>query len=230
MSRHHTIISGTGRNGTTFLMQLLTVLGLDTGFTNIKDDVLPSCNAGMELDLRKPDAPYIVKSPWLCDLLGEILYEKDIIIDHAFIPIRDLYSAAESRRSVQKRTDPSLYNGEYPVSGGLWHTDKPEEQETVLVHKIYKLMHTLAQYDIETTLLYFPRIIYEPQYLYKKMTFLLQEIAYDSFLTAFQTVARPQLVNNFIEVNGSSPLTSCLQNKNSSNGDIYTLNGHNLML
>src|SRR6516164_482379 len=30
--RHHTIISGTGRAGTTFLVKLLTNLGLDTGY------------------------------------------------------------------------------------------------------------------------------------------------------------------------------------------------------
>ncbi|MGO8710482.1 MAG: hypothetical protein ACLQUZ_00180 [Rhizomicrobium sp.] len=34
MSRHHVIISGTGRAGTTFLVQLLTALKLDTGYYN----------------------------------------------------------------------------------------------------------------------------------------------------------------------------------------------------
>lgn len=32
MPKHHIIISGTGRAGTTFLVQLLTELELDTGF------------------------------------------------------------------------------------------------------------------------------------------------------------------------------------------------------
>ena len=32
--RHHVIITGTGRAGTTFLMELLTNLGLDTGFNS----------------------------------------------------------------------------------------------------------------------------------------------------------------------------------------------------
>jgi hypothetical protein len=36
--RHHAVITGTGRAGTTFLVDLLTHLGLDTGYsTNTLD-------------------------------------------------------------------------------------------------------------------------------------------------------------------------------------------------
>jgi hypothetical protein len=62
MSKHHVIISGTGRAGTTFLVQLLTELGLDTGFPDAHSQIFPNCNAGMEYDIRDPKAPYIVKS------------------------------------------------------------------------------------------------------------------------------------------------------------------------
>jgi hypothetical protein len=70
MAKRHVIISGTGRAGTTFLVQLLTELGLDTGLTDSHTDIFENCNAGMEKDLREPDAPYIVKSPFLCDYLA----------------------------------------------------------------------------------------------------------------------------------------------------------------
>jgi hypothetical protein len=142
MPRHHIIISGTGRAGTTFLIQLLTVLGLDTGFSDITSEVMKNSNAGMEKDIRAADAPYIIKSPWLCDYLGEV---KDVIIDHAIVPIRDLYSAAESRRDVAKRTDRALYAN---VPGGLWHTEKPEEQEKVLAVQLHKLLSVIAERDI----------------------------------------------------------------------------------
>ena len=182
--------------GTTFLIQLLTMLGLDTGFPDHNSDVLSNCCAGMESELGSANAPYIVKSPWLCDHLNEILNHRDIVIDHAFIPIRDLYAAAENRRVVERNSDPALYNGH--ISGGLWGTQKPEEQETVLEHKLYKLIYTLAKHDIDTTLLYFPKIVYEPDYLYNKIAAcLLQGVDYYSFLTAFQKVARPELVSNF---------------------------------
>jgi hypothetical protein len=48
MTKHHIIISGTDRSGTTFLVQLLTALGLDTGFTDLTSPVFANCDAGME--------------------------------------------------------------------------------------------------------------------------------------------------------------------------------------
>jgi hypothetical protein len=53
MFRHHVIISGTGRAGTTFLGQLLTALKLDTGFYNPFADIDPISNAGMEFDIMQ---------------------------------------------------------------------------------------------------------------------------------------------------------------------------------
>lgn len=195
MAKHHLIISGTGRAGTTFLIQLFTALGLDTGFTDPISEVLPNCNAGMEKDIRHPDAPYIIKSPWLCDYLDETLVNSDLVIDHAIIPMRDLYSAAQSRRDVTLRADKSLYAGDIP--GGLWHTDIPEDQEEVLTNQLYKLLYALAKHDIPATLLYFPRFIHNPDYLYQKILFSLNGIEKEKFLETFQQVAQPELVHDF---------------------------------
>src|SRR5688572_28074547 len=110
MPRHHIIISGTGRAGTTFLLQLLTELGLDTGFP--KGQVLDTnSRAGMELDIRDSHAPYVIKSPWLCDYLDDVLQGGEIIVYHAIIPVRDLYAAAQSRRHVASAapSDPRIY-------------------------------------------------------------------------------------------------------------------------
>src|SRR5258706_14981308 len=79
MTRHHIIISGTGRAGTTFLIQLLTELGLDTGFPKGLTLDLNS-RAGMELDIRDPHAPYVIKSPWLCDYLDDVLKEGESLL------------------------------------------------------------------------------------------------------------------------------------------------------
>src|SRR5689334_19108131 len=105
MIKHHLIISGTGRAGTTFLVQLFTALGLDTGFSDLQSAIYENCNAGMEKDIHLPDAPYIIKTPWLCDYLDEVLENNDRVIDHAIVPVRDLYAAAQSRRDVSARTD-----------------------------------------------------------------------------------------------------------------------------
>lgn len=195
MTKHHLIISGTGRAGTTFLVQLFTAFGLDTGFSDLQSAIYENCNAGMEIDIHLPDAPYIIKTPWLCDYLDEFLENNNRVIDHAIVPVRDLYAAAQSRREVTNRTDRSLYPTDIP--GGLWHTDRPEHQEAVLTEQLYKLMHTLAKRDIPLTLLYFPRLIHEPNYLFRKLEFALPGIPYANFVEVFQQIARPELVHTF---------------------------------
>ena len=47
---HKVIITGTGRAGTTFLVQLLTEMGLDTGYTraSLARDYFEHCSAGLE--------------------------------------------------------------------------------------------------------------------------------------------------------------------------------------
>lgn len=199
MPRHHTIISGTGRAGTTFLVQLLTELGLNTGFK--KGKLLdPHSHAGMELDIRDPNAPYIIKSPWLCDYLDDVLEKEDIVVDHALIPVRDLYAAAQSRREITRHAKP----GDADVPGGLWHTKNPGDQETILVTQLYKLMFALAKHDVPLVLLFFPRLVSDPQYLYEKIGFLLGETQYDAFFQAFQRISRPEWIHNFMPRNDTS--------------------------
>lgn len=196
MKKHHIIISGTGRAGTTFLVQLLTALGINTGFTDLSSAVFANCDAGMEWDIRHPDAPYIIKSPFLCDDLDDLLEDGQVVIDHAFIPMRDLFSAAESRRDVTRRTDTALYPGVVP--GGLWYTDKPEQQEAVLANQLYKIIYTIAKRDIPMTLLYFPRLIDDPEYLYAKVELLLKGVGHERFLEVFRQAVRPELVHDFL--------------------------------
>jgi len=192
MARRHIIISGTGRAGTTFLVQLLTELGLDTGFP--KDQAIDTnSRAGMELDLRDPNSPYIVKSPWLCDYLDELLEEGDVLVEHAIIPMRDLYAAAQSRRHVAS-TAPENPGG---VPGGLWHTTNPQDQEVILTGRLYKLIYALARYDVPISFLLFPKFIHDPEYLFSKLKFLLDDIEYNAFRKAFQTVSRPELIHDF---------------------------------
>ena len=204
MPRHHLIISGTGRAGTTFLVQLLTELGLDTGFPHAHAQIYRDANAGMEYDIRNPNnAPYIVKSPGLCDYLDEALQGGEIIVDHAIIPMRDLYSAAQSRREVASKADPNLVI----VPGGLWPTEETgseqaKNQEWILAGKLYKLIYTLAIHDIPVTLLLFPKFVRDSEYLYEKLRFLLPNISYDSFLKAFQAISKPELIHDFDKQNG----------------------------
>ena len=131
------------------------------------------------------------------------------MIEHVFVPMRDLFSAAESRRFVEKSTLSQLtfvermaaaQSGE-PLPGGLWRTTsvEPGEQEQVLLEQIYDLLYTLSDTSIPITLLRFPRIVHDCRYLFEKLEPVLSGIAYEQFAAAFAATARPELVHNFQE-------------------------------
>jgi hypothetical protein len=201
MPSRHVIISGTGRAGTTFLVQLLTELGFDTGFTSKTDGVFAACHAGMERDLREPGAPFIVKSPYICDYLDDVMRRGDVEVVHAIVPMRNLFAAAESRREIQRQSGqpPSVL-----VPGGLWGVTSPAEQEASLATQFFKLMAALTRHDIPSTLLEFPRLVADPEYTYRKLAFLVEPIGWERFLGVFQLVADPNLVHEF--TNHSDPV------------------------
>lgn len=193
--RHHVIISGTGRAGTTLLVQLFTRLGLDTGWRDASDGIYANCHAGMELDLSDPRAPYIVKNPRLCDDLAPLLDRGEVAIDHAYVPVRDLRSAAESRRNVTRRAGEAGRATEVP--GGLWLTSDPSAQESILAGQLYKLIYALARHEVPLTLLHFPRFSNDPEYLYRSAAAALKGVSYADFLAAYSEVVRPHLINDF---------------------------------
>ena len=119
------------------------------------------------------------------------------IIDHAIIPMRDLYSAAESRRDVTRRAEAALAQKE--IHGGLWHTRVQEQQEIVLANQFYKILYTISKRDIPMTLLSFPRFVRDSEYLYRKLEFRLNGIEYQKFLQVFKQIARPELVHDFFQ-------------------------------
>jgi hypothetical protein len=197
MVKHHLIISGTGRTGTTYLMKLFTKLGLKTGFTEADFAVDKNANAGLEWgDILSPNAPYILKLPHFCDHLDAIAQRGDFIVDHAIVPMRDLYSAAESRREVVRNAGPGVQPS--LVTGGLFGTDVPEQQERMLTIKLYQLMYAIAKHDIPLTLLLYPRLKDDPFYLFDKLAFMLQDISRATFLMAHESVYDPKAGHDFL--------------------------------
>ena len=209
---HKMIITGTGRAGTTFLVQLLTALDVETGFRDIYENVYENCHAGMEKDIHDPSAPYLIKDPSLCDELAQIVESGICVIDHVFIPVRDLEAAAMSRISVsqqarkfqtkkfQKGHLRFLFTGardKRAVPGGLIGTDNPEEQSHILTEKLYRLIYAISVFDIPHTFLHFPRIIQDPRYLHQKLAPIIGDMDYSRFKQAFDDVVRPELVHDF---------------------------------
>jgi hypothetical protein len=196
--RHHTIITGTGRAGTTFLVKLLTNLGLDTGYKPYQMELNPNCNAGLELDVRDARAPQIVKNPFLCDHIEEIVERRDIAIDYAIVPTRALEAAAESRRQVTRASgNPS--GGFVPTPGGLWHTSNPDEQELVLSHQLYKLMVGLSKLHATVILLHYPRLTHDAPYLYEKLRPILGRTTRSRFTDVFEKTVDRSLVHKYTE-------------------------------
>ena len=80
--RKHIVITGTGRAGTSFLVELLTNLGLDTGYRSEELNKFKYSlgRAGFENDIRKENNPYIVKDPVFCDYAEEVFKREDIIL------------------------------------------------------------------------------------------------------------------------------------------------------
>lgn len=207
--RHHVVITGTGRAGTTFLVELLTHLGLETGFdTNaIESKKYQEARAGLEKKIKRDSCPYVVKSPHFCDYAEDVIHQDHIVIDHIFVPVRNLYAAAESRRYVSKISAEKLplaqrlKNRIRPISfaGGLWgtKTDEPGKQEEMLLRKMYKLMFALSDADIPVTLMRYPRITKDKKYLFRKLQPVLQDVEFAFFCETFSKVVRPELVHSF---------------------------------
>ncbi len=188
---HKIIITGTGRAGTTFLVQLLTELGLDTGYRpgSWGRDYFEHSSAGLERDILAEDSPYIVKNPNFCETLPALLATGSLVIDHVLVPVRDLDEASRSRVRVG--------GSDSAVPGGLVGTSEPAAQKGILAERFHRLMYVLAEHDIAHSLLHFPRIALDADYAWTRLHFLAPGIERTAFLAAFGKVSRPDLIHRY---------------------------------
>ncbi|MFM7270459.1 MAG: hypothetical protein ACKO2C_02340 [Actinomycetes bacterium] len=182
------VITGTGRAGTTLLVQILTDLGFDTGFSpDARIDA--NTHAGLETRLDSPDAPRIVKSPNLSRRLDEILSAGTANVEHVIIPIRDLDVAAASRVRATK------YGSNLHIMGGLFGTTRATKQREALALLSYQLMLTLAKHEVPHTLLLFPRFAGDGEYLYEHLSFLDPTIPKERWVAATTARSQPSLIH-----------------------------------
>ncbi|MEO6468406.1 MAG: hypothetical protein ABIP21_04850 [Acidimicrobiia bacterium] len=182
------VIAGTGRAGTTLLVQVLTDLGLDTGFEGTAP-IDAGVNAGLERSIEGPDAPRIVKSPDLSRTLGVILDAGRVRVDHVIIPIRDLDVAAASRIRNTK------YGSDLHTWGGLLGTNRATRQRDALTGMLYELLYTVARHDLDHTFLLFPRFTTDWEYTYAQLSFLAPEIGADQWREALRARVKPGLIH-----------------------------------
>ncbi|MGV0909607.1 hypothetical protein [Martelella sp. FOR1707] len=164
----HIIITGTGRTGTTLLIQFFTALGFNTGY-NVSEalsSVDPTSYAGLERPLIAENSPYVIKSPWYADELMSALEYRQTKIHAALIPMRDIFSAAESRRRVSESG---------ATAGGLWYTDNPETQENALAFQFYKAVYPLIKFRVRTYFFCFPDFADDFEYFWSSIETLLRD-------------------------------------------------------
>lgn len=94
------IITGAGRSGTSFLTKVFTRLGYDTGMVPYEESYSDEHRAGCELSINfketpPEEVPAVIKSPQLAFVLKKLI--SDYPIGYVLIPMRDLYTSAESR-------------------------------------------------------------------------------------------------------------------------------------
>lgn len=182
------LITGTGRAGTTLLIQVLTDLGLDTGLAS-DAPIDDRSAAGLELPINDPNGPRIVKNPQAIKRLGPLLDAGELEIEHIIVPIRNLEVAAASRIRLAR------YGADLRTWGGLMGTVRATRQREALALLEYELLYTIARHELPHTLLHFPRFVRDWEYTYRKLTFLDPSIPIERWRDALAGRVRPELIH-----------------------------------
>lgn len=201
-SNGHILITGTGRAGTTLLVQYFTALGFDTGFTMDQvwrrvDDI---SHAGLETPLGREPFPYVAKSPFYTGSLGKALEGGELKVAACIVPMRDLFAAAESRRRVSQTAEAAGLDPQATRGGLAFQAQRrPAKQEERLAVQFYKLIQTLVQHDVPTYFLNFPDFANGQRDLYEDLEPLLAAhgVTSQESAQALKSVAKVDLITDF---------------------------------
>lgn len=216
---NHVIIAGTGRAGTSFLVQYLAGCGLETHLTTNPDERLDeNANAGLEdAPIAGYALPYVVKSPWLYEVVNDLVERTDITLDAVILPMRDIVEAATSRVILEMRAryskeylDPEIARwetwGETP--GGIVYSLNPVDQARILALGFHETVRALVKKDIPIIFLDFPRLVEEREYLWEKLEPILRSrIDKESAISVHARIADTQKVRVGKETRASATAT-----------------------
>lgn len=203
----HILIGGTGRAGTTLLVQYFTALGFDTGFTLERalsrvDDISRS---GLEHPYAKVKASgrrlaYVAKSPNYGQNLHDDLGSGALVVKHCIIPVRELSAAAESRRHVTRQAIAAGKSAEDKQRGGIvGGPGADKRQERLLAVQFHRLVHTMLTFDVPIHFLKFPEFAKGQQDLYAALGPIMAEhgVTREESDAALEKVLRPDFINEF---------------------------------
>lgn len=167
-SERHAVIAGTGRAGTSFLVEFLAACGLDTGEGGWSE----RARAGFEHHLASGlHLPYVVKDPWLfayCEQLDLEAFQFDALV----VPIRDLAHVARSRIHQERLAFADTWFGDLEGSqvvgvtpGGVLYSLDVVDQGRILAVGLHRLLHWAVARELPLFLLSFPRLVEDVDYL-----------------------------------------------------------------
>ena len=189
MSSQHIVIAGTGRAGTSCLVELFDACGFDTNRANL--GYFPEARAGFETDLSSPDAPEVVKAPYLSFALADLIrwgfdpQRVKVII----IPMRELDDAVASR--LERFESSGL-----GAPGGLWGNERPSRQKSVIAEAVHGLFVTASRHNIPVVLLDFPGFVTDADQAWASLGPVLSDrVTREQFLVSHAAVMRPDDVH-----------------------------------
>jgi len=185
MQSQHIVITGTGRAGTSCLVELFDACGFETNRSKL--EYFPEARAGLETDLSSPDAPEVVKAPYLSFALADLIrwgfdpQRVRVII----IPLRELDDAVASR--LERFESSGL-----DAPGGLWGNERPSRQKAVLAEAEHGLLVTAGRHNIPVVLLDFPGFVTDADQAWAGLGPVFSErVTREQFLDSHAAVMRP---------------------------------------
>ena len=185
------IITGMGRSGTSFLMELFTMLNFNTGFS--KNEIIeflknpPTERAGFERGYS--DKFEVIKAPGFM-IKPELIVNNWNDFEYLIISIRKSEDSAKSRILVQKKS-----GHKSPVNGGIVGVNKidEKEQEQYLLKRFYDFFFEISVLGNKKIIfIRYPKLKDDSKYLFEKINMILTEkkINYSEFKEQFDFVRR----------------------------------------
>ena len=200
------IIAGTGRAGTTFLMEHFTNMGAPTGFqkNSIKEAQAGHSHGGLEKRL-----PPLVNGQFPCSSDRSIF--KDISktanwtkcclgasnVDTVIVPIRSATGAAHSRHVEHVLLKGR--RGREPAGGFFRGAQTESEQLFANAKIIYDLVYDLSNANIRVIFLAYPRHVKDAEYAYSALKHVLDNlnIGKEMYFTTYNLTYRPEFVHEY---------------------------------
>ena len=197
--KHHAVIAGTGRAGTSFLVRFLDHCGLDTASSTDFFDI--RSRAGLEHNLFADDVPYVVKDPWFFTYCDDV-DPGAMAIDALLVPVRELMAASTSRILQERiamaegpRTHRPISDVTSGVTAGVVYSLDPVDEARILAVGFHRLIHWATVHEVPLFLLEFPRIVNDSEYLIETLwPWLSVHCDKEEARSAFSVVADPLLV------------------------------------